>query len=165
MKYTDNTRKFIAVVNRNADRGALQNATLHAMIGLMTKLQQLSRTDDTDMLEYDMPGGLPSVWLSTYPVIVLRSKNSSQLNTLRSKAESVPGVVCNYFTNAMNCGSAEEQRQKARTTPIEQQEFLAVVLFGEAETLAEMTKKFSIYADERPATVEGNLDLGTISNA
>jgi hypothetical protein len=148
MQYIDNHRKFICVLNRNADRGALQNASLHAMIGLITKLHNVDRAADTEMLEYDVPG-LPSVMLSTFPVIVLRSKNSSQMNTLRERAEATPGIASNYFTTSMNCGSAEEQRHRTRTTPIDQQEFLAVVLFGDSESLGPLTKKFSIYADEK----------------
>jgi hypothetical protein len=150
MQYIDNYRKFICVLNRNADRGALQNASLHAMIGLVAKIERSGRLHETEMLEYQQHGDLPSVLLSTFPVIVLRSKNSSQLNTLRDRAEATPGVDCNYFTTSMNSGSADEQRERTRATPIEQQEFLAVVLFGDTENLVPLTKKFSIYCDETP---------------
>ena len=151
MKYKDNDRKFVSVINRNADVGDQQNASQHAMVGLMAKLVQAGRLEDAAILEYHQHGGLPSVLLSTYPVIVLRSKNSSQLNTLRAKAEATDGVFYNYFSTSMNAGSADEQRERTRSTPIDQQEFLAVMLFGDAEKLAPLTKKVSIYTGSKPA--------------
>lgn len=160
MKYTDNHKKFVCVLNRNADRGVLQNSSLHAMIGLVAKMERMGALAQTEMLDYDQCAGLPAVLLSRFPVIALRAKNSSQLNALRDKAEAVPNVVVNYFTDAMNADSAEAQMERTRTTPIEQQEFFAVVLFGDAEVLAQLTRKFSIYTDPpAPALAGASTDI------
>lgn len=148
MKYTDNYRKFVCVLNRNADRGVLQNASLHAMAGLIAKLDRADKMNETEMLEYLPQGDLPCVLLSTFPVIVLSSKSSHHLNTLRARAETTQGIYCNYFTSSMNCSSAEEQLICTRSTPIEHQEFLAIVLFGNAESIDPLTKKFSIYKND-----------------
>lgn len=73
-----------------------------------------------------------------------RTKNSSQLSNLILKCKE-EGVLSNFFTTTMLSHSAEQQIADTANTPYEQLDFVAVALYGDAEQLKPLTKKFSVY--------------------
>ncbi|MEF1306009.1 DUF2000 family protein, partial [Vibrio owensii] len=49
------------------------------------------------------------------------------------------------FTHTMVEGGSEIQQQTTKNTSEAELEYLGICLFGETETLRELTKKFSLY--------------------
>lgn len=141
--YAENDKKFVFVINEKAGIGRSLNAYGHTAIGLVGLIEKCHAIGDIALLEYRQAGGAPPALLSTYPVIVLRARNGSQLRRLRDEAAEA-GLPVNYFTDVMNGDSAASQLEATRTTPIEQQEFILVGLFGPSDVLAPLTKRFSL---------------------
>ena len=141
--YAENNKKFVFVVNEKIGVGSILNAYGHTAIGLVGMLEQRRAIKEVEFLEYRQGGNVGAALLSTYPVIVLKAKNSSQLRRLRDEAQEA-GLPVNYFTHVMNGDSALNQLEATRSTPIEQQEFVVVGLFGPSNTLAPLTKRFSL---------------------
>lgn len=151
--YADNQKKFVFVVNEKLDPGAMFNAYGHVALGLVGMLDRDGKLGEVEFLDYrqgDAPG--PAL-LSTFPVIVLRAKNGSQLRRLRDGALKA-GLPVNYFTHTMNGDSAEGQLEATRTVPVEQQEFAAVGVFGRHDVLAPLTKRFSLFGRGGDAAAE-----------
>ncbi|HAT5049686.1 TPA: DUF2000 domain-containing protein, partial [Serratia marcescens] len=104
----------------------------------------------TDLIEqrqfHHYPSSLDGVSanMSHYPMVILQAKNSSQLSNLILKCKE-EGVLSNFFTTTMLSHSAEQQIADTANTPYEQLDFVAVALYGDAEQLKPLTKKFSVY--------------------
>jgi hypothetical protein len=141
--YAENNKKFVLVINEKADAGRSLNAYGHAAVGLVGIIERCFAIGDIDFLEYRRSGGATPALLSTYPVIVLRARNGSQLRRLRDEAREA-GLPVNYFTDVMNGDSAAAQLDATRTTPVDQQEFIVVGVFGPSHVLAPLTKRFSL---------------------
>ncbi|MFN7770489.1 MAG: DUF2000 family protein [Planctomycetaceae bacterium] len=143
MQYQDNQFKWVVVVNRKAPLGRVLNAVGHLALGMRMAPQEEA---SAQFHAYKGPDGQPMAQLSHWPVIVLQAKTSSQLLALRTAAIAA-GVSCQSFVEAMIGPSAEHQLEATRTTPLDQQEFIAVMLFGKSEDqLRPLTKKFSLFA-------------------
>ena len=139
MTYADNALKTTVVVNRKHEPGLVLNAVSHLVAGLV----DVTGPEAYAFLDYDFAIGAASR-LSTYPVIVLAAPNSSQvLRTWQAAREHE--LPCNLFTTAMIGASAQEQRAATRATPVEEQDCVAVALFGEAERINPLTRRFSVY--------------------
>ena len=139
MSYADNALKTTVLVNRRHEPGLVLNAVTHLVAGLV----DVVGNDRYAFLDYDFEPGVASR-LSTFPMIVLAAPNSSQvLRTWAAAREH--GLPCNLFTTAMLGGSAQEQRAATRATPVEEQDAVALAVFGEAERVDPLTRKFSLY--------------------
>ena len=141
MAYRDNASKVAVVVNRAVGVGRLANAVAHCCVGLAEKIG-----GDASFLDYHCPAAGWTSRMSKWPVIVLAAKNSGQLSRLASEAaqESLP---FNCFTAAMIGESAEEQIKQTREDA--QPEYWVVAVFGAAETLRPLTKRFSLFDANR----------------
>lgn len=142
--YVDNQTKFTAVLNRAGEIGQLLNALGHITAGLAADLGPV----ETDILSYENPASGITARLSRWPFIVLEARNSAQLAKLALAAREA-GLAHNVFVTAMLGSDAESQIRQTRQASAEELEYLAVVLFGEAEVLRALTKKFSIFSRTR----------------
>ena len=61
--------------------------------------------------------------MNHYPVVVLQSKNSSQLATTLEKC-GAEGVLYNFFTTTMLSHSSEQQIKDTRETPFAELDFV-----------------------------------------
>ena len=139
MTYAENHLKTTVLVNKRHEPGLVLNAVSHVVAGLA----DLVGHDRYAFLDYDFDNGAASR-LSTYPMIVLAAPNASQvLRTWAAAREH--GLPCNLFTTAMLGASAQEQRAATRATPAEDQDAVALAVFGEAERIDPLTRKFSLY--------------------
>lgn len=137
--YADNHRKLIAITNRQYSVPHRQNAVLHATVGLV----KLVGIDAFELLDYD--NDELGVWaqISLFPNVGLAAKNGSQLlNTYRHASEA--NIACNIFCESMLGTSADEQVRQTREATLETLKPMALVLFGEANALHPLTKKFSV---------------------
>lgn len=95
MKYQDNQKKFIAVLNKKTSIPRLMNALGHMSIGLPSILK-----DDPEFMEYSGQNSEHHATISKYPFIILAAKNSNQLRVLRDKLLQA-GLPCNDFLDTM----------------------------------------------------------------
>lgn len=140
--YADNHRKLIAITNRQYSVPHRQNAVLHATVGLV----KLVGIDAFELLDYDNDELGVRAQISLFPNVGLTAKNGSQLLNTYLKA-SEANIACNIFCESMLGASAEEQVRQMREATLETLKPMAVVLFGEADVLHPLTKKFSVLKD------------------
>ena len=140
--YENNELKFTAVLNPKIEVPKLMNTLGHLTAGLMTKLKEL---DDLPFLNYEFKSDIiePSV-ISLYPIIILKSKNNNQLQTLHKTANEL-GLVHNVFTDTMLAANAIEQMSNTKNTNLDDLVYFGIILFGDREQLADLTRKFSVF--------------------
>lgn len=147
MLYADNQWKFVIVMNKKAGAAQLMNAVAHLALGMSRR--ELPEAGSW-YYDYTGPDDRSYAMISHWPVIVLKG-NGNQLKTLYEQAREL-GLSCQTFVDAMLGASAEEQMRQTRERPADSVEVLAVMLFGDSETLRGLTKKFSLYnGDSSPA--------------
>ena len=136
----ENQKRFVAVVSKKVEVGRAVNVLGHLSVSLANQLSD----GDAVYTDYrDLDGNVhPNI--SHYPFIVLRADNSNKIRKLRQEAldKSIP---FSGFTHTMVEGRSEVQQQITKNTPEAELEYLGICLFGETETLRELTKKFSLY--------------------
>lgn len=139
----DETQKrFVVVLNeKETDMGRLLNAAGHAMAGLVGGPAKAEDFVFIDYLDADK-GVHPSI--SHYPVIVLKSKNSSQMGKIRAEAQA-QNIACVDFTDTMTLGRSKEQVEATATKRGEELNYLALCLFGPTDKLKALTGKLSLY--------------------
>lgn len=137
----ENSRKFIAVLNKKVEIGKLMNALGHMTAGLVGGV---SSVDDMCFLEYkDANNGFHSN-ISHFPFIILRADNSNKIRKLRNSCLE-NNITFSDFTSTMTIGSSEEQLILTKNTKEIELEYYGIVLFGDPDKLSEFTKKFSLF--------------------
>ncbi len=137
----ENTKLFVAILNKKHPVGQLMNALGHIAAGLAggSGLQ-------TDMcfLQYQDKDTGTHPNISHFPFIVLKADNSNQIRKIRAEAIA-RNISFSDFTTTMTIGTSEEQQNATAATPESELEYLAIVLFGETAILKTFTGKFSLY--------------------
>lgn len=139
MSYLDNNSKFTAVINKRIPINRLMNALAHTTAGLAVSLPP----EVNDYLSYQSSDHCVNAQISRFPFIILEAKNSNQLKTLYT-ASLTTGLKANCFTSSMIGTSAEDQLQKTVDSHSDDLEFWAVLIFGAANHINPLTKKFSL---------------------
>ena len=140
MNYSDNSMKFTAVLNGNVPIPRLMNALGHTTAGLAAECG-LSVVHYLDY--HNEADGFYSK-IAEAPFIILKAKNSNQLSNLRAAAKAAD-ILHNTFISAMIGTSAAEQVEQTRVATAASLEYWVVVLFGDAEAINPLTKKFSLF--------------------
>lgn len=137
----ENSKRFIAILNKKIEVGKLMNALGHMTAGLVGGYKNVS---ELCFLQYqDKDGGVhPNI--SHFPFIVLRADNSNQIRIVRNEAvkRSVP---FSDFTSTMTVGTSAQQVQRTKETAEQDLEYYGICLFGETDQLREFTGKFSLF--------------------
>ncbi|MBR8845041.1 MULTISPECIES: DUF2000 domain-containing protein [unclassified Pseudoalteromonas] len=137
----ENSKRFVAVLNKKVELGRLFNALGHMTAGL---IDQIGNTDELCFLPYrDKDGGIhPSI--SHYPFIVLKADNSNKIRKVRAElvARNIPFTD---FTNTMIVGTSEQQVSATAETPEQDLEYFGICMFGDSAELKEFTGKFSLF--------------------
>jgi hypothetical protein len=147
MTYENNHRKFTCVLNGKRPIGQLMNALGHVTAGLAA-----ADAGEAEYLEYKNTADGFTAKISTFPFIVLKAKNGSQLSKLRADATAA-GLRTNVFIGAMIGRSAEEQLAQTLIAAGEQLDYWAVVIFGDAAAIDPLTRKFSVFTVSVPEGV------------
>lgn len=137
----ENTKRFIAVLNKKIETGRLMNALGHMTAGL---LGGYGNVEEKAFLEYrDKDGGVHP-FISHYPFIILQADNSNQIRTVRKElmARNLPYTD---FTSTMIVGTSKAQLENTAATAEADLEYFGVCTFGDTEVLKEFTKKFSLF--------------------
>lgn len=134
-------RKLVAVLNEKAPIGRAMNALAHMSLGLGASY---AHREGLQLIDYtDADGGLhPQI--SKMPFIVLKSANGNQIRTLR-KAAIAAGMHYTDFTDTMIAGSWQDQVAGTAAKKEEDLDYFGIALFGDKDTLNELTRKFSLW--------------------
>ena len=133
------TKKFVAVLNKKIETGRAINALGHMTIGLLSQLS----TNESQAINYQDKDGGAHIG-SKLPFIILKAKNSNKISTLRQQLieKNIPFAS---FNNCMIAKSWSEQVDISKNTPEQDLEYFGVCMYGDKETLDEVTKKFSLF--------------------
>ena len=137
----ETTKRFVAILSKKAETGRLMNALGQMAAGLVGGH---GLDSEGTFLDYQDRDGSVHSPISHFPFIVLSADNSSQLSKVIEQAKEL-GIPYNFFTDTMTIGGSEPQREATRTKSAAELEYWGVCLFGEAETLKPLTKKFSLF--------------------
>lgn len=137
----ENSKRFIAVLNKKIELGALMNALGHMTAGLAGGS---GKADEMCFLQYQDKDGGTHPNISHYPFIVLKADNSNKIRAVRNKC-LVRGIPFSDFTSTMTIGTSQEQQNATRSTSEVELEYLGIVMFGSSQELREFTGKFSLY--------------------
>lgn len=151
MSYIENHKKFVAVANKKATVVEIMNGLAHCFIGLAGSSTPEAVTA-MELLDYRFVDDSLVARLSTYPVVILQARNTSQLERLRQESLAA-GVQCSSFVRTMLGTSAEGQIADTAALNSEAHDFIVVCLWGEAAVLDPMLKRFSCFKCETPQEV------------
>lgn len=138
--YKNNDHKLAVVLNSKIALPRLFNAAVHCVAGLVARLEPTA-------LQFEPYFNADEKWeasISRFPNIILKARNGSQLSKLRADA-SAAGVPINHFVSTMVGMSAEQQLELTRVAKSVDLEFWAVAVFGDAEEVGALTRKFSLF--------------------
>jgi len=140
MEFKPFEHKLVAVLNKKAEIGRAMNALAHMSLGLGGSIQdkELIRLQD-----YTDADGGKHPQISDIPFIVL-SGSSSQIQHLR-KAVIENNLQFTDFIHTMIEGTYLEQHLNTQKTKEADLEYFGICLFGDWNTVSQLTKKFSLW--------------------
>ena len=124
MAFSDNNKKFVAVLNKKIPLGQLLNALGH----MATGIGSLGDADDLHFHDYRDADGGSHPAISNYPFIVLKADNSNKIKRARAQAIEQE-LLYNDFTASMIGESSEAQLEQTAATSEEDMEYWGLVLF------------------------------------
>ncbi|UTM59521.1 DUF2000 domain-containing protein [Photobacterium sp. CCB-ST2H9] len=136
----ENQKRFVVVLNKKLELGRTLNVLGHISVGLSAQLEQ----GMAHYVDYTDKDGQVHPSLSHYPFIVLKADNSNKIRNVR-EAALAKGVTFTDFTHTMTDGGSLHQQAVTAETAEADLEYMGIGLFGDAEMLKEMTRKFSLY--------------------
>lgn len=137
----ENSKRFIAVLNKKVAPGRAMNALGHITAGLAGGS---GKANEMCFLQYVDKNNGTHPNISHYPFIVLKADNSNKIRAVRNECLA-RGIPFSDFTNTMTIGTSQEQRDATRSTSEEELEYWGIVMFGSTQELREFTGKFSLY--------------------
>lgn len=135
------TNKFVAVLNERVPVGNLMNALAHMSAGLVGSYPNIPEMRFDSY--FDKDGGNHKS-ISDHPFIILKAENSNQIRKLRNDLIQL-GINFVDFTSTMTVGTYEEQKDRTKQTLEVELEYYGICAFGNADSLREVTKKFSLW--------------------
>jgi len=137
----ENSKRFVAVLNKKIEVGKLMNALGHMTAGLAG---MYPNSIDMCFLEYrDKSNGIHP-YISHFPFIVLAADNSNKIRVLRNELIS-RNIPYNDFTSTMTIGTSEEQVANTACALESELEYFGICTFAQSDLLRELTKKFSLF--------------------
>lgn len=131
--------KLVAVLNKSIDTGKAMNALAHMCVGLGSIIGK----ENLRLTDYNDADGGSHPFISEIPFIVLAG-TSNKIRKLRNKSIAY-NILFNDFTDTMTIGTYKEQIERTRQVKEEQLTYYGIVLFGNWDTVTELTKKFSLW--------------------
>lgn len=119
--------------------GRAMNTLSHLSIGLGGTLS----ADDLKLVDYVDAQSNVYPTISRMPFIILRAKPNEVRKTVLAAREK--GIKHTAFTKTMITGTWEDQLAQTAETKGDDMDFYGCVLFGDWDTVTEMTRKFSLW--------------------
>jgi hypothetical protein len=137
----ENSKKFVAVLNKKIETGKLMNALGHMTAGLAGGF---GKEKEMNFLEYVDKGGGIHPKISHFPFIVLKGENSNQIRKIRNEATR-RSILFTDFTSTMTIGTSTDQLYRTKNTPEDELEYWGICMFGNSAELKEFTGKLSLF--------------------
>jgi len=137
----ENSKRFVAVLNKKVEVGKLLNALGHTTAGLSREVESL---DEMCFINYEDKDGNIHPSQSHFPFIVLSSDNSNKIRKVRNEALA-RNIPFTDFTSTMSIGTSQEQIDATATVAETDLDYWAICLFGDTGELKEITGKFSLF--------------------
>ncbi|MCB0338012.1 MAG: DUF2000 domain-containing protein [Bdellovibrionales bacterium] len=138
---SEDSKRFIAVLNKKIELGRLLNALGHMAAGIVARV---GNTDALCFLEYlDETNGIHPC-ISHFPFIVLKADNSNKIKKIREEAIA-RNVPFTDFTETMTIGTSSAQLEATKSVSTESHEYFGICMFGDTDTLREFTGKLSLF--------------------
>lgn len=137
----ENSKRFIAILNKKIEPGRLMNALGHMTAGLVGGFEL---NKEICLLDYQDKNDNLQSRISHYPFIVLKADNSNKINNVRKEAK-LNSISFTVFTDTMIIGISQDQIDATKNKTEDELEYYGICLFGETEKLKEFTGKFSLY--------------------
>jgi hypothetical protein len=137
----ENSKRFVAVLNKKIETGRLMNALGHMTAGLVGGYGDPGQFC---FLEYEDKDGGTHSNISHFPFIVLQADNSNKIRAVRNEAIK-RNIPFTDFTSSMILGTSEEQLRATKETAETDLEYYGICLFGDTIELKEFTGKFSLF--------------------
>ena len=131
--------RIVAVMNKSVDPGKAMNALAHIVLGLGAQLNG----ESVHLVDYRDADGNIYGNISKMPFVILEA-NSNKIRNLREQANA-NHIQQVSFTDAMTVGTWQEQLSRSEQTKADDLVFYGIVLFGDAQKVTELTKKFSLW--------------------
>ncbi len=137
----ENSKKFVAVLNKKIEMGCLLNALGHMAAGLAGGYEN---SEEMHFLQYSDTDGGTHPNISHFAFLVLKADNSNQIRTARN--ESIKrGIPYTDFTSTMIVGTSKLQLEATSNSTEAELEYYGIVMFGTSAELKEFTGKFSLF--------------------
>lgn len=131
--------RIVAVINKSIDSGKAMNALAHIAIGLGGRLNP----ELLELMDYNDANGNSYPNISKMPFVILQA-NSNKIKNLYQQTTNTD-IKSVAFTDAMTVGTWQEQLIKSQQTNADDLIYYAIVLFGDAHIITELTRKFSLW--------------------
>lgn len=137
----ENSKRFIALLNKKIELGRLMNALGHITAGLAGAS---GKENEMCFLQYEDKDDTVHPNISHFPFIILKADNGNKIRTVRNEciARNIP---FSDFTSTMTIGTSKDQQNTTKNTPEAELEYYGIVMFGNTEDLKEFTGKFSLF--------------------
>jgi hypothetical protein len=136
-------KKFTVIVNEKSSVPTQINAVGHLCLGVGS----LFGNNAAQMRTFTDKDGAFVATLTDYPLIILSARNAEHLRNAHQLAV-VANVHCSVFVECMRTADPDEQERNIGDTSIGSHEYIAVLLFGSADELKPLTKKFSLLREK-----------------
>ncbi len=137
----ENSKRFIAVLNKKIEIGRLMNALGHITAGLAGAS---GKANEMCFLQYEDKDHTVHPNISHFPFIVLKADNGNKIRTIRNECIG-RNIPFSDFTSTMTIGTSEDQQNATKNSLESELEYYGIVMFGNTEELKEFTAKFSLF--------------------
>jgi len=135
------SKKLVAVLNENVKTGIVMNTLAHMAVGLGASIEDKV---GLRLIDYADADGNSHANISELPFIVLGAKNSNRLRELRKKLVE-RGVHFVDFPGFVQEIETFEDPGKSRQVKEENIEYYGIAMFGDWDTVTELTRKFTLW--------------------
>ena len=137
----ENSKRFVAVLNKKVEIGRVMNALGHITAGLVGGF---GNADEMCFLQYQDKNGSVHPNISHFPFIILKADNSNKIRAVRNECITRK-IQFSDFTTTMTIGTSQEQLNATSLVAEEDLEYYGIVMFGSTDELRQFTGKFSLY--------------------